>query len=417
MGFTYQFKSQSSYRFKKFLGSGGSADVLLYTRKSPGLPEQDIVLKVLKTSDESTFNELINDGNCLSLLQHPNILSTFGFERLDRNKLALVLEYFPGQSLSKLVSQIASDHRKALASHIITSTLQALETAHKSGIIHGDVSSRNILVSEQGHVKLADFGLATITAMRTSSEAEKLKGSIDYLAPERWKGISSSEQSDIFSLGIVACEVLTGQSCLKNIKVSSGYETVMNFLEARPWQNLPEWCAFFDLALAANPENRIKASELLILVPQASASTAELQNFLSKISLSTSALSSETVKTVAIQSVMFGQHISMRLKKEFLAVMLAVGTLIFCQPVPCEEAATGKLQTILLTLTSRPWGSVTIDRQFKGYTPLVRLKLSPGYHEIVWHSPKGTEVKRTLQAYNTKDSHYKLLLEDEKSRK
>src|ERR1700683_825378 len=98
MDLTRQFASKSMYTFKKKIGTGGSAEVFLYSRQIGGLPAQDIALKILKAQNEGQILELLNEGRRLGSLKHPNILTAFGYEKIDGDKFALVLEYFPGEN-------------------------------------------------------------------------------------------------------------------------------------------------------------------------------------------------------------------------------------------------------------------------------------------------------------------------------
>src|ERR1700678_2210904 len=98
MDFAYSFNSSSRYTFKKVLGTGGSADVFLYTRHTDAMPDQEVVLKVFKNKNSEAINEIINEGIKLSEFKHPHILTTFGYEKIKSNTFALILEYMPGQN-------------------------------------------------------------------------------------------------------------------------------------------------------------------------------------------------------------------------------------------------------------------------------------------------------------------------------
>jgi serine/threonine protein kinase len=419
MSFTYAFKSQSSYVFKKYIGGGGSADVLLYNKLTPGLPDQDIVLKVLKETDEVTLNELLNDGNCLSILNHPNILASFGFERLQNKKLALLLEYFPGESLEKLLPKIQIAQRSILASHIIRSLLDALIAAHSRGIVHGDISSRNILISETGQIKLADFGLATIKTHKIEQLLKRNqvshKASIDYLAPERWMGGISTEQADIFAVGLLAFEILVGKKCFENINLKSGKEVLNTFLSLKPWRNANEhWQEFFRCTLSEDPVTRTLAKNLVSLIPPSEEVVDITRKLATYVAQSGVKRSESLLKTIALRTSMISRTCSLKVLKSASVAAVFFICLFSGQLVPCEEGVLKSSGPVLLTLTSRPWGSIFIDKQFKGYTPIVRFKLKPGYHEIVWRSPNGVEIKKTLQAYKTRPLHYKIQLENSK---
>src|ERR1700679_3229217 len=110
MNFKENFNSAWSYKFKCLLDTGGSSDVLLYTRHMEGLPEQEVVLKVLK-QPQGDMSELINEGKRLSDLKHPNILTTFGYEKIGPSTLALILEYIKGKNLRDILARIKAQDR------------------------------------------------------------------------------------------------------------------------------------------------------------------------------------------------------------------------------------------------------------------------------------------------------------------
>src|SRR5262249_10260396 len=151
----------------------------------------------------------VNDGNRLSQLRHPNIVTTFGYEKIDSCRIALVLEHIPGENLDAVLNSVLVEDRLHLATYIASVMTETLAVTHEKGIIHGDISTKNILVSEQGLLKLTDFGLSIDS--HGPVERSNQRGTIGYLAPERWLGASSSQASDLFSLGMVVLETLSGK--------------------------------------------------------------------------------------------------------------------------------------------------------------------------------------------------------------
>src|SRR5207245_2210878 len=117
----HTFNSSSKYKFIKRLGSGGSADVFLYSRQTEGLPHQNVVLKVFKTDNPDSMVELLNEGAKLTQLRHPNILTTYGYEKLTSQTFALVLEYVRGKNLAEILPCLGSSSRFVMASYVIRS--------------------------------------------------------------------------------------------------------------------------------------------------------------------------------------------------------------------------------------------------------------------------------------------------------
>lgn len=385
------------YVFKRRLGSGGSADVFLYSRQTEGCPAQDVVLKVIKSNEEETFKELMNDGQKLSSLRHPHILSAFGFEKLSAGKFGLLLEYIDGCNLRQVISVMDSSARQKLAGYLVRTIIEALDSAHKHSVVHGDVSGRNILVSRQGIIKLSDFGLASDGGKEFS--AKHFKGSVDYLAPELWKGGTRTYQSDIFSAGIVAYEILTGTNPLSASTLSQCRHRLSKFLEERPWRKWNLWEGFFDAVLHENPSERPSCQDLLERLPRFRDTEKECRDLLaSHVNQAMTADRRDYSRTMTVLvDRFFGR--ATRKMSWVLSFCLTLVVLLGSRATGNGYEARHRLRSSTLTVTSRPWGEVFIDGVSVGYTPVIDRFLKSGYHRFIWKDFKGREVKKTLMAY------------------
>jgi eukaryotic-like serine/threonine-protein kinase len=192
------------------LGSGGMADVYLAHDK---VLDRDVALKVLK--DQYAGNEEVvklfrREARSAARLNHPNTVSVYDQGRSEDGTYYIAMEYLPGGTLKDRVlgeGALDPDAATKFASQIA----QALGHAHEHGVIHRDIKSRNILLTEMGHAKVADFGIArAATATTTGSRSGLVLGTPSYISPEQATGKPVGPRSDLYSLGVVLYEMLTG---------------------------------------------------------------------------------------------------------------------------------------------------------------------------------------------------------------
>jgi len=388
MEFTYNFNSSSRYTFKKPLGAGGSADVFLYTRHIEGMPDQEVVLKVFKNKNPEAINELINEGVRLSEFKHPYILNTLGYEKINSNTFALILEYIPGKNLREILPDLQINSRPAIASYVIKAVAGAILTAHSQKIIHGDLSSRNVLVSQRGQIKLSDFGQAR--RLGVPSPLKGQKGSIDYLAPERWHGEPTSREADIFALGVLALEILSGQNLLRE-------KDLKKFFKTQPWKMFPEWQKFFALSLSYESHDRGPIDEIIKAIPHILKGQEELGSYLSsqKVNREIEKPQNSTT-TIFLNRIPFPRMVSLSVFKAMLITLLLVTSVAIGVDHNIRE---DRIRPSLLTVTSLPWGEVLIDGSSVGYTPILNFTLKAGVHTFLWQDRDGLKVKRTIMNY------------------
>lgn len=160
--------------------------------------------------DVSTVEEGLAEARASSFLTHPNIVTVHDFEA-DDDYAYLVMEYVDGLTLAELMARVEGgvlifDE----VAHILKSTADALDYAHSMGVLHLDIKPANVMVSHDGTVKLADFGMASLSSAAGWNEARG--GTVGYMPPEQLSAQMVDERSDVFSLGVVAYEALTGTS-------------------------------------------------------------------------------------------------------------------------------------------------------------------------------------------------------------
>ncbi|MDO4500174.1 MAG: Stk1 family PASTA domain-containing Ser/Thr kinase [Erysipelotrichaceae bacterium] len=196
------------YEVIKEIGRGGMANVYLALDK---ILNREVAIKVLKgdmSSDPISLERFNREANTSTKLSHPNAVDIYDVGQ-DGNYHYIVMEYVKGHTLKQLLSRRGPFPYKE-AIWIMKQLCAALLEAHRNGIIHRDIKSQNVLIKDDGTVKLADFGIAILNnAMQLTSRGSVL-GSVHYLAPELSKGGQATMQSDIYSLGIVLFELLSG---------------------------------------------------------------------------------------------------------------------------------------------------------------------------------------------------------------
>ena len=196
------------YRLTARLGSGGMADVYLAEDVRLG---RQVAVKVLRApfADDDEFVERFRiEAQAAALLNHPNIVTVHDRGH-DDGQWYLVMEYVRGETLRQRLQRegrLAPEEAASVACDL----LAALQAAHERHIVHRDVTSQNVLLSDDGRVKVADFGIARIGASALTRSG-MMMGTSHYLSPEQARGLPADERSDIYGAGVVLFEMLTGR--------------------------------------------------------------------------------------------------------------------------------------------------------------------------------------------------------------
>lgn len=196
------------YAVRSELGRGGMAAVYLAHDLELDRP---VALKVLpgSTADEEFLHRFRREAQTAARLAHPNIVHVFDTGE-DDGELFIVMEYVEGESLAEL---LAREERiePTRALELADQACAALAYAHSQGVVHRDVKPANILLRTDGVLKVADFGIASAADATALTQAGTLLGTASYVAPEQARGVKAGPQADVFSLGVVLYEVLTGK--------------------------------------------------------------------------------------------------------------------------------------------------------------------------------------------------------------
>ncbi|WP_170291551.1 Stk1 family PASTA domain-containing Ser/Thr kinase [Heliobacterium mobile] len=197
------------YEIVELLGSGGMAQVYKAWDK---LLERAVTIKLLRetlTSDEEFVRRFRREAQAVAGLSHPNIVNVYDVGR-EGDIDYIVMEFIDGPTLKEVIrsrAPLPPEEAVELGKQIS----DALEHAHERGIIHRDIKPHNILLNRNGRVKVTDFGIARSVAQNTMTMDRTIVGSVHYLSPEQARGLPVDEKSDIYSLGVVMYELLSGR--------------------------------------------------------------------------------------------------------------------------------------------------------------------------------------------------------------
>ncbi len=199
------------YEMRELIGVGGMAYVY---KAYDAVDDRTVAVKILREeflSNEEFTRRFRNESKAIAILNHPNIVKVLdvGFgERLQY----IVMEYIDGITLKEYLDQ-RKDIRWKEAVHFAVQILRALQHAHDKGIVHRDIKPQNIMLLSDGTIKVTDFGIARLSRneLRATTEGEKAIGSVHYISPEQARGEITDEKADIYSVGVMLYEMLTGR--------------------------------------------------------------------------------------------------------------------------------------------------------------------------------------------------------------
>jgi tRNA A-37 threonylcarbamoyl transferase component Bud32 len=198
------------YELQALAGSGGMADVYLAYDK---VLDRHVAIKLLKAryaQDEEFVERFRREAKSAASLINPYIVPIFDWGEAEDGTYYIVMEYVPeGDLEDRLKGEGRLSPRTAAG--MALQVAEALQAAHNRGIIHRDVKPRNILIAGSGHIKVADFGIARATEATTISHPGDILGSVKYMSPEQAAGEQVGPESDLYSLGVVLYETLTGR--------------------------------------------------------------------------------------------------------------------------------------------------------------------------------------------------------------
>lgn len=197
------------YEIQEIVGVGGMAVVY---KAYDNLENRTVAVKILKeefTSNDEFLRRFKNESKAIAMLSHPNIVKVHDVSFGDLIQY-IVMEYIEGITLKEFIEKEGSLRWKD-AVHLTLQILKGLQHAHDKGIVHRDVKPQNIMVLADGTIKVTDFGIARFARSEQRTITDKAIGSVHYISPEQAKGEKTDEKADIYSVGVMLYEMLTGK--------------------------------------------------------------------------------------------------------------------------------------------------------------------------------------------------------------
>jgi len=252
------------YRVRGELGRGGMGAV--YLAEQPGLGREVAIKALLQSADPVALKRFLQEAQVMARTSHPNLVQVHDME-LQGNVNYLVMEFIRGRSLRQWMSEKAIPPPQAFA--VMDGVLQALDYAHRHAIVHRDMKPENVLISDEGMVKVADFGIARLmddtgvggTATKTGTTV----GTPQYMSPEQVASSKVDGRSDLYSAGIVFYELVAGQPPFTASEADGPFTLMAKHVQApprppsvfQPGLN-PELEQVIMKALAKRPEDRFQ---------------------------------------------------------------------------------------------------------------------------------------------------------------
>jgi eukaryotic-like serine/threonine-protein kinase len=281
------------YSLGELLGIGGTAEVYLAHDE---ILDRDVALKVLRSqhAENEEFVKLFRrEARSAAALNHPNVVPVYYWGRSEDGRYYMTMEYVSGGTLK---DRIGGPLDSSTVAGLGLQVADALRSAHEHGVIHRDLKPHNILLTEAGEARVADFGIARAANATTTSQLSPLMGTAGYMSPEQAKGESVGPASDLYSLGVVLYEALTGELPYRAEDPVALAMKHVNELPRSPREAQPEipkdLAALILKLLAKRPEDRYPSASALAedlervryrLPPAVAASEETTQNMVAPI--------------------------------------------------------------------------------------------------------------------------------------
>jgi len=231
--------------------------------------ERKVLLKVLNVQwrdDTDLVERFRREAKISARLKHPNIVTIFDFG-ISNHAFYIAMEYIDGLELSAFIKK----HHPLpypLVTYILRETLQGLAYAHQKEVLHRDIKPGNIMIGDDGNIKLTDFGLATIAEFPRLTSQDDIVGTPAYMSPEQAKGLELDYRSDLFSLGVTLYEMLTGKSPFLDQNLALTIQNIITRIPSFPRdlkKNIPTWLAELTLKLLEKDIKKRPKSVQMIL--------------------------------------------------------------------------------------------------------------------------------------------------------
>jgi eukaryotic-like serine/threonine-protein kinase len=393
----------SHYKILGELGRGGMG--VVYKARDQKL-RREVALKILPEKDlgdPQTKLRFIQEAQSAAALKHPNIAVVYEIDEAD-GVTFIAMELIEGRRLRDLVQDGSLTLERSL--RIAAEIAEGLSHAHKRGIVHRDLKPNNILITDEGHPKIIDFGLAKLMEPLTEAGSDLLRGApetasgilvgtLSYMSPEQARGDAVDHRSDIFSFGTVFCEMLTGTSPFQRAKAVDTLAAILRDPTPRLEETLhggapflPEIQLIVDRCLAKRPLERYESMEVLV---------NDLNSAIRNSGTERAALpSSFEATSVKLPS---SGGIGRRLARAggIAGAVIAVGAILWLALLTHEDLKSSRTETPLIAVG--PFENLTGESELAwlglGLSNLVRDKLAQSQQLITVSKPRWESIRRS----------------------
>jgi serine/threonine protein kinase len=266
------------YEILTQLASGGMASVYIARAQGVAGFERLVAIKVLHPHlayEQEFISMFLDEARLAARIRHMNVVPTLDISDSPGDGYFLVMEYIEGNHLGALLGRAAKNGERLprpFVCRVLVDTLQGLAAAHRLvdeqgkplKLVHRDVSPHNVLVGTDGIARLTDFGVAKADVRMASTRAGQFKGKLSYMAPEQASSNATDQRSDLFSVGIILWESLTGRRLFKGDSNAATLNKLLNDTIVRPselWPDLGPFDALVMKALSRDPEGRFQTAD------------------------------------------------------------------------------------------------------------------------------------------------------------
>ncbi len=248
----------SKYKIIKKIGSGATAEVFLAENIVNGM---NVALKIQNQKDEiSNMDKRFElEAETLMKIQHQNVVETYDYFVFEDRRI-IVMEYLRGKTLSEIINDRGFLNTKEIIKYG-REVLSALVQIHALKVIHRDLKPDNIIINLENKVKLMDFGIIQTSENQNITKQSNVIGTVQYLAPEIFKGVKANEKTEMFSVGVIFYKMVTGVTPFKGSSPEETARKIINLEPTKPSRINPDVNAFLELLimglLEKNPENRL----------------------------------------------------------------------------------------------------------------------------------------------------------------